>query len=52
LIHLRERRLPAAYQHFLAVLDLDAGADEIEGARAGLAEVERRQHEARRLRFN
>jgi hypothetical protein len=52
MIHLREGRLPAAYQHFLTVLDLDASRDELDGARAGLAEVARREEEARRFRLH
>jgi ABC-type amino acid transport system permease subunit len=52
LIHLKESRLPAARQHFLTVLDMNSTADEMEGARAGLDEVDRRQREAQRFRFH
>jgi membrane associated rhomboid family serine protease len=52
LIHLRLERLPAAYQHFLSVLDLNASREEVDGARAGLGEVETRMKARQRLRFD
>ncbi len=50
LIHLRLERNPAAYQHFLAVLDLEATSEEAAAARSGLAEVERRERARQRFR--
>ncbi|MBI5511605.1 MAG: rhomboid family intramembrane serine protease [Deltaproteobacteria bacterium] len=52
LIHLKRERLPASHQHFLTVLDLEADADEVDAARAGLAEVQRRMRARQRLRFD
>ncbi len=52
MIHLREQRLPTAYQHFHIVLDLEATAEEVAGARTGLAEVERRQRRAESSRLH
>ena len=52
LIHLHEERLPSAYQHFLTVLDLEPSAQELSGAQAGLAEVQRREASRHRLGFH
>ena len=52
LIHLKLDRLPAAYQSFLSVLDLHASREEVDGARAGLVEVEARMKARQRLKFD
>jgi len=49
-IHLHEGRIPAAQQNFLAVLDLQPTPEEEQGARAGMAEVVRRERQARIFR--
>jgi membrane associated rhomboid family serine protease len=50
-LHLREQRIPAAYQHFLTVLDLGASAEEKAAARAGLQAVEEQVRAARRFKL-
>ncbi|MEE8410847.1 MAG: rhomboid family intramembrane serine protease [Myxococcota bacterium] len=51
-LQLRAELIPSAYQHYLAVLDLDPTREEAADARLGLEEVERLNRAARRFRFH
>lgn len=52
MVHLKLDRLPAAQQHFLTVLDVQASRDLQEAARSALGEVADRVRARQRLRFN